>query len=352
MKGLVLSGGTGTRLRPFTYAMPKQLVPIANKPVLEYVIERVRDMGVAEIGVIVGSWSDAIVDVLGDGDRLGVSLTYIRQETPAGLADCVAISEDFLAEDDFVMYLGDCMLGEEVVAEAENFRQHRPDVHVVVSEVADPTGLGVVELAAGGTVIGLQEKPARPRSNLVLTGVYFFSPSVHRAVRSISPSARGELEITDAIQWMLDNGFEVRAGRFTGMYVDTGRVDDLLACNRLLLADLRHAVHGRVDSASELLGPVVVEAGATVHRSRLVGPVMIAAGCVIEDSTIGPDTVVGPDGVIRESAVRDCIVMAGARITESRDLQHSVIGRSAVVTGGSRQHSLIIGDECRVEVAV
>lgn len=350
MKGLVLSGGMGTRFRPFTYSMPKQLVPVANKPVMQHVLERIREMGVTQIGVIVGDWADEIMGFFGDGSRLDVSLTYIRQHLPLGLAHCVAIANDFLADDDFVMYLGDCILSEEVTAEAERFRAHRPDAHVVVSRVADPAGLGVVELGADDVVLNLAEKPEHPRSNLVLTGVYFFTPAVHQAVRSIQPSARGELEITDAVQWLLDNGFAVTAGRFPGMYMDTGRIADVLECNRRLMTGLRPEGLERIHPSSQFVGPITVGPGAKVIRSRIVGPAMIGSRSIVTDSDIGPYTTVGTDCAIRGSALEGCIVMASASIASVPELRDSVIGRSAVVTVGDQGHSLIVGDECRVEV--
>lgn len=270
MKALVLSGGSGTRLRPFSYSMPKQLIPIANTPVLEHVLKNIRDLGVTEIGVIVGNRASEISAVLGDGSRFGVRLTYIPQAAPHGLAHTVAIARDFLGDEDFVMYLGDNMLPEGIVGIAEEFTARRPAAQVVVCKVQDPRSFGVAELGPSGEVLRLVEKPAHPRSDLALIGVYFFTPAIHRAVASIEPSARGELEITDAIQWLVTSGAEVRASRYDGYWKDTGNVEDVLACNRHMLAELRPSVEGEVDATSVLTGAVVIERGraSCAHASR------------------------------------------------------------------------------------
>ncbi|GII65141.1 glucose-1-phosphate thymidylyltransferase [Sphaerisporangium krabiense] len=359
MKALVLAGGSGTRLRPFSYSMPKQLIPIAGKPVLEYVLENIRDLGVTEIGVIVGERSHEIADVIGDGARFGARVTYIPQDRPLGLAHCVTLARGFLGEDDFVMYLGDNMLPDGVADVAEDFRAARPAAQVVVRRVADPRAFGVVEVDSTGAVRGLAEKPEHPRSDLAMLGVYFFTPAIHEAVAAIGPSARGELEITDAVQWLLSNGAEVKASEYHGYWKDTGQIEDVLACNRRLLGGLTPAVHGDVDEASVVQGRVVVEPGARVVRSRLVGPAVIGAGTVVEDSHIGPGTSVGRGCVLRGTRMADSIVMDGASISRVSGLAGSLIGRSAVVgpaaadpaAYGEARHVLVVGDHTRVEIA-
>ncbi|MEI5527164.1 glucose-1-phosphate thymidylyltransferase [Streptomyces brasiliscabiei] len=355
MKALVLSGGSGTRLRPFSYSMPKQLIPIANKPVLEHVLEDIRGLGVTDIGVVVNSgWAPQIAEVIGDGSRLGVRVTYIHQDEPLGLAHCVALAEPFLGVDDFVMYLGDNMLPEGTASIAEEFRTARPAAQVVVRKVADPRAFGVAELDAEGRVVRLVEKPREPRSDLALIGVYFFTADIHRAVTSIAPSARGELEITDAIQWLLEDGAEIRASEYHGYWKDTGRADDVLECNRHLLGSLRPAVLGEADDASELIGRVRIEAGARVVRSRIEGPVVVGAGSVIEDSHIGPDTAIGEGCTLRETRIRDSIVLDGAAISRVPGIRGSIIGRSATVDAGDdvgTYHRLVVGDHTRIEVA-
>ncbi|MEN8655951.1 glucose-1-phosphate thymidylyltransferase [Streptomyces sp. 21So2-11] len=354
MKALVLSGGSGTRLRPFSYSMPKQLIPIANKPVLEHVLEDIRNLGVTEIGVIVGGWAAQIAEVIGDGSRLGVKVTYIPQDKPLGLAHCVTLARPFLGDDDFVMYLGDNMLPEGTAHIADEFRAGRPAAQVVVHKVSDPRAFGVAELDENGRVERLVEKPREPKSDLALIGVYFFTPAIHTAVAAIEPSARGELEITDAIQWLLTSGAEVKASEYHGYWKDTGRAEDVLDCNRQLLMSLRPEIAGEVDEASELNGLVRIEPGARVIRTRIEGPVIIGAGTVVEDCHIGPDTSIGDGCTLRGSRIRDSIVLAGATISHVPGIHGSLIGRGATVDAGVETdpyHRLVVGDHTRIEVA-
>ncbi|MEU2283766.1 glucose-1-phosphate thymidylyltransferase [Streptomyces sp. NPDC013178] len=354
MKALVLAGGSGTRLRPFSYSMPKQLIPIANTPVLVHVLNSVRELGVTEVGVIVGNRGPEIEAVLGDGSRFGVSVTYIPQDAPRGLAHTVVIARDFLGDDDFVMYLGDNMLPDGVASTAEEFGRHRPAAQVVVHKVADPRSFGVAELGPDGEVLRLVEKPQRPRSDLALIGVYFFTAAIHEAVAAIEPSARGELEITDAIQWLVTSGADVRASRYDGYWKDTGKVEDVLECNSHLLDGLTRRVEGQVDDASVLVGQVVVEAGARIVRSRVEGPAIIGAGTVLEDSHVGPHTSVGRDCLVTDSRLEGSIALDEASVTGVRGLRNSLIGRAASVgtTGrGTDHHCLVVGDHTRVEVA-
>jgi glucose-1-phosphate thymidylyltransferase len=354
MKALVLSGGSGTRLRPFSYSMPKQLIPVANKPVLEHVLENIRHLGVTDIGIIVGDRASDISQVLGDGTRFGARITYIRQDEPLGLAHCVRLARSFLGEDDFVMYLGDNMLPQGVEDLAADFHKHGPAAQVVVRKVADPRAFGVAELGPDGTVVRLVEKPERPASDLALVGVYFFTSAIHEAVDAIEPSARGELEITDAIQWLVTQGADVRAGEYDGYWKDTGRVEDVLECNRWLLARLAPRIAGDVDATSEIVGPVVIEAGARVVRSRIAGPAIIGAHTVVEDSHIGPDSAIGEHCLLRATRLADSIVMAGATITQVPGLAGSLIGRAASIGPSAHvdaHHRLVVGDHTRVEVA-
>ncbi|MFJ5233543.1 glucose-1-phosphate thymidylyltransferase [Kitasatospora sp. NPDC088391] len=354
MKALVLSGGSGTRLRPFTYSMPKQLIPIANRPVLEHVLENIREIGVTEIGVIVGERRPEIEAVLGDGSRLGVRITYLHQEQPLGLAHTVTVAREFLGDEDFVMYLGDNMLPNGIAEIAEEFRAGRPAAQVVVHKVDDPRAFGVAEVGPDGAVQRLVEKPQQPRSDLALIGVYFFTPEIHLAVDSIEPSPRGELEITDAIQWLVTAGAPVRASEYRGYWKDTGRVDDVLDCNRELLEGLRRSVAGEVDADSELIGEVLVEPGAKVIRSRIEGPAVVGAGSVVEDSHIGPHTSIGKDCVLRDTHVSYSIALDGASVRGVTGIHGSLIGRSAAVTSvhsAMRHHRLVVGDHTQVEVA-
>ncbi|NGO43920.1 glucose-1-phosphate thymidylyltransferase [Streptomyces ureilyticus] len=353
MKALVLAGGTGSRLRPFSHSMPKQLMPIANKPVLVHVMEDLRSLGVREAGVVVGDRGGEIAAALGDGAALGLRLTYIRQDVPRGLADCIAVSRDFLGADDFVMYLGDNVLTEGVKDIADEFRAHRPAAQLVVHPVPDPRDFGVAETDATGRVLRLVEKPRHPRSDRAVIGVYFFTPAIHEAVAAIEPSARGELEVTDAIQWLVARGHDVRARLYRGFWKDTGKVEDVLHCNRRLLDRLKPSVVGEVDGTSELLGAVVVEEGARIVRSRITGPAVIGAGSTVEDSHIGPYTAIGRDCVLGAAGVEDSIILDGARVHRVSGVHGSVVGRDATVsaeahTGGSR---LVVGDHSSVVVA-
>jgi glucose-1-phosphate thymidylyltransferase len=353
MKALVLSGGTGTRLRPFSYSMPKQLVPIANRPVLLHCLDNIAQIGVRDVGIVVGDFGREIRDAVGDGEHLGVRVSYLQQEAARGLAHCVLIARDFLGDDDFVMYLGDNLLVGGIEAAAASFRRWRPAAHLMVLPVPDPGAFGVATVDHTGRVTALVEKPTRPVSDLAVMGVYFFTPAIHRAVRQITPSPRNELEVTDAIQWLVSAGEPVRAERFSGYWRDTGRIDDVLEANRVLLERLNTRVAGDVDSASELTGPVVVEAGAKIVRSRIHGPAIIGESSLVEDSYVGPYTSLGAGCVLRGAGVESSIVLNGVSVDGVQHISGSLIGRSAEVTLASREpsrHRLVIGDHTRVEV--
>ncbi|MEU5191593.1 glucose-1-phosphate thymidylyltransferase [Streptomyces klenkii] len=352
MKALVLSGGVGTRLRPFTYSMPKQLMPVANQPVLIHVMDNLRALGVSQAGVVVGDRGDEIAAALGDGASIGVEVAYIHQQAPHGLAHCVSLARDFLDADDFVMYLGDVMLPEGITEMAERFRVNRPAAQVVVQRVTDPREFGVAELAADGRVTALVEKPKNPTSDLAMVGVYFFTPAIHEAVAAIQPSARGELEITDAVQWLVSHDYVVRAEVYTGFWKDTGRVDDVIECNRRALDALTPSVPEGVCTDSELIGPVLIHPTARVVRSRITGPGLVGAGTVIEDSRIGPYTSIGENCVVSNAGVADSIVLSDATVRDIRGIHNSLIGRGAAVSSGDSHHRLVVGDHSSVEVAV
>ncbi|MGW2157999.1 glucose-1-phosphate thymidylyltransferase [Nonomuraea sp. NPDC001699] len=350
MKALVLSGGSGTRMRPLSHSMPKQLIPIANKPVLEHVLESLRALGVTEIGLVVGDREAQIAEVVGDGSRFGTRVTYIRQLRPLGLAHCVKLARPFLGGDDFVMYLGDCVLADGIGPIAEEFHALRPAAQIVVHRVADPRPFGVVETDGTGAVLRVVEKPERPRSDLVMTGVYFFTPAVHEAVDRIVPGRRGELEITDAVQWLLTSGQEVRASLYRGYWSDAGRVDDVLECNRRLLARLSRDIAGHVDAASLVRGDVVLGPGARVVASVVEGPAIIGPDTLIVDSHIGPGTSIGRDCVVRSTRLSDSIVLDGASIVAASGLRGSLIGRYTTVAPGRSDHRLVVGDHTRIEL--
>ncbi|WP_342455996.1 glucose-1-phosphate thymidylyltransferase [Nocardiopsis sp. N85] len=355
MKALVLSGGMGTRLRPFTHSMPKQLMPIANRPVVEHVLDDVRRAGAVDVGVVVGDHAEEIERAVGDGSRLGLRLTYLRQDAPLGLAHCVLLARDFLGDDDFLMYLGDNILSDGVAGMARTFAADRPDVQLAVHRVPDPREFGVAVVGDDGTVLRLEEKPQDPPGDLAVMGAYFFTSAIHEAVAAIRPSPRGELEITDAIQWLVSAGRPVRAVEHTGFWQDAGDIPGVLRCNRWALDGTRREIRGWVDESSVLNGPVVVEPGARIVRSRIDGPVIVGARTVIEDGHVGPHTSVGRDCVIRRSGIGDSIVLDDAELVGVPGLHSSIIGRSASVRPTDTSAlgpSLVIGDHGRAEVRI
>ncbi|MFF5502529.1 glucose-1-phosphate thymidylyltransferase [Streptomyces roseolus] len=353
MKALVLAGGSGTRLRPITHTSAKQLLPVANKPVLFYGLEAIAAAGITEVGVVVGATADEIRAAVGDGSRFGLRVTYIPQAAPLGLAHAVLIARDWLGDDDFVMYLGDNFVVGGITGLVDEFREERPDARILLTSVPDPSAFGVAELGPDGRVVRLEEKPPHPRSDLALVGVYLFTPAVHEAVRAIAPSARGELEITDALQWLIDAGRDVRSTRITGYWKDTGNAADMLEANRSVLDTLVTRVEGSVDADSELIGPVVVEPGARVVRSRIIGPAVIGAGTTVTGCLVGPYTSIAPGCALRHSEIENSIVLGGARIDGVRRVEASLIGREAVVSpapAAPAGHRLVIGDHSKVEI--
>ena len=354
MKALVLAGGAGTRLRPITHTSAKQLVPVANKPVLFYGLEAIRDVGITEVGIVVGDTAPAIQSAVGDGGAFGLNVTYIRQPAPLGLAHALLVAREFLGDDDFVMYLGDNFIVGGIATLVEEFRASRPDAHIMLTAVQDPRQFGVAELDSTGQVIGLEEKPDRPRSNLALVGVYMFTSAVHEAVAALTPSRRGELEITEAIEELMASGHKVTSTIISGYWKDTGNVADLLEVNRMVLESVEPAVDGEVDPASELIGRVVIGTGARITGSRIVGPVIIGAGTEVTGSYIGPFTSVAPGCVIADSEIEYSIVLAGASIRGVRPIEASLIGHDVDVTPAPpvrQAHRLVLGDHSKVQIS-
>jgi glucose-1-phosphate thymidylyltransferase len=354
MKALVLAGGSGTRLRPITHTSAKQLLPVANKPVLFYGLEALRDAGITEVGMVVGDTAPTIKAAVGTGGAFGLNVSYIQQEAPLGLAHAVLVARDFLGDDDFVMYLGDNFIVGGITSLVDEFRLSRPDAQILLTKVSDPRQFGVAELDTAGEVKSLEEKPRQPKSDLALVGVYIFTPAVHAAVRALKPSARGEFEITEAIQWLLDNGHKVRSTAITGYWKDTGNVTDMLEVNRMVLETIEPLVGGVVDEASELIGRVVVEPGAEVTGSRIVGPAIIGARARVADSYVGPFTSVAPDCLISDSEIEYSIVLRGASIQGVRRIEASLIGQDVAVTPSPRvprAHRLVLGDHSQVQIS-
>jgi glucose-1-phosphate thymidylyltransferase len=354
MKALVLSGGSGTRLRPITHTSAKQLVPVANKPVLFYGLEAIAEAGITEVGIIVGETAAEIRDAVGDGSEFGIKVTYIPQQAPLGLAHAVLIAHDFLGDSDFVMYLGDNFILGGITALVDEFRAGHPDARILLTRVPNPTAFGVAELDGDGRLISLEEKPEQPKSDLALVGVFLFTSVIHEAVRSIEPSWRGELEITHAIQWLIDTKRDVRSTTISGYWKDTGNVVDMLEVNRSVLETLEARVDGTVDGVSEIIGRVRIDAGAEVLGSRIVGPAIIGPGTVISNSYIGPFTSVSKDCRIDDSEVEYSIVLRDSSITGVRRVEASLIGRSVEVTPAPRNpaaHRLVLGDYSKVQIS-
>ncbi len=360
MKGLILSGGAGTRLRPITHTSAKQLVPVANKPILFYGIEDMVEAGIKRIGIVVGETADEIMAAAGDGSRWGAEITYIPQDAPRGLAHCVLIARDFLGDDDFVVYLGDNMLQQKLdglVTAFEAERAAAPDelaAQLLLAHVEDPRQSGVAVLGPDGEVVQLIEKPQDPPSDLAIAGVYLFGPRIHDAVRAIEPSARGELEITDAIQWLVDQGLRVRHEILQGWWIDTGKKDPLLESNRLVLDTITPRCDGSVDDASRIEGRVVVEAGAEIVRSTVRGPAIIGARTRVVDSYIGPYTSVASDCEIVDSELEHSVLLDRSRVISAGRLNDSLIGKDAEVVRSElapRATRVMLGDHSRVELA-
>ena len=328
MKGLILSGGRGTRLRPLTYTSAKQLVPVANKPVLFYGIEALAAAGIRDIGIVVGDTQAEIRAAVGDGSSWGVSITYIEQDEPRGLAHAVLISEPFIGAEPFVMYLGDNLLNKGITSFVEEFVREKPAAQILLARVPDPQMFGVAELL-DGRVIRLVEKPQEPKSDLALVGVYMFSPAVFDAVKAIRPSLRNELEITDAIQYLIDRGLDVRPHIVDGWWKDTGKLEDMLEANRLILDRIERRVDGSVDADSRVEGKVIVEAGAVVEHSVVRGPVIIGAGARILHAYVGPFTSIMNDAEVRDSEIEHSIVLEGSSISNlAARIEDSLIGKN------------------------
>ena len=354
MKALVLSGGSGTRLRPITHTSAKQLVPVANKPVLFYGLEAIAGAGITDVGIVVGDTAPEIEAAVGDGSAFGIQTTYIRQHAPLGLAHAVAVARDFLQEDDFVMYLGDNFIVGGITSLIEEFSAARPAAQIMLTRVSNPRSFGIAELDLDGRVRRLEEKPQDPKSDLALVGVYMFTPAVHEAVAALKPSWRGELEITEAIQWLLDHGRTVNSTLITGYWKDTGNVTDMLEVNRLVLETTEPRLDGMVEPDCEIIGRVAVEAGAHVAASRIVGPAIIGAGSKVTGSYIGPFTAIAEDCAVDDSEIEYSIVLRGASIRGVRRIEASLIGRDAEVTPAPRvprAHRLVLGDHSKVQIS-
>ena len=353
MKGLILSGGRGTRLRPITHTNAKQLVPIANKPVLFFAIEAIVAAGISDIGIVIGETGDEVRNAVGDGSRFGAQVTYIPQDAPLGLAHAVKTAAPFLGDDGFVMYLGDNLIRDGIVGLVEEFTSRGPDAMILLAAVPEPQRFGVVELR-DGHVVRLLEKPEVPPSDLALVGVYLFSPKVHDAIAMIEPSARGELEITDAIQRMVDDGARVVPHVISGWWKDTGRLDDMLEANRIVLDSLAPRNDGEIGENVRLEGKVIIEPGARLSNCRVRGPAIIGERTVIENAYVGPFTSIYHDCVVRNAEIEHSIVLERSVIRDIEGkIESSLLGKECLVCASPerpRALRLMLGDHSRVEV--
>lgn len=347
MKALILAGGTGSRLRPITYSMAKQLVPVANKPVIEYGIEAIAAAGVKDFGIIVGDTGPAVEAAVGDGSRWGVKITFIPQPAPLGLAHAVLTAKDFLGDDDFVMYLGDNLIKSSVNRLVEEFNSNRPAATILLTQVPNPSDFGVAELS-NDQVVSLEEKPANPKSNLALVGVYLFDKRIHDVISVLKPSARGEYEITDAIQMLIDRKLEVRSHIVEGWWKDTGTVDAMLEANRLILEDLEPKNLGILDSNSRVEGRVQIGKGTRLENSVVRGPAIIGENCLIKDSYIGPFTALAENTKVSSTEIENSIVMGDSEIQDAPSrLASCLVGRGVSIRhqkGMPKTIQLVLGD--------
>jgi glucose-1-phosphate thymidylyltransferase len=355
MKGLILAGGHGTRLRPLTHTGPKQLIPLANKPNILYCLEDLRDAGITDIGVILGDvMPEKVKELLGDGGAHGVRITYVVQGFPAGIAHAIRCAESFLGDEPFCVYLGDNVLKGGIRSMVREFEEHAYEAEVMLCHVPNPDKFGVAELDPKGHILSLVEKPKEPKSDLALVGIYFFDRRIHAATDAISPSWRGELEITDAIRGLLEAGEQVRPYILQGWWIDTGKMEDLLDANRLVLQELMRRIDGNVAEDCIVQGRVVVEAGAGVVNSTLRGPLIVGARTRIENAYIGPFTAIGADCLIRDSEIEHAIVMERSQILDvPHRIEDSLIGRDVTIVrsqGKPKAYKLMLGDHSKVGI--
>lgn len=352
MKALVLSGGKGTRLRPITYTSAKQLVPIANKPILFYGLEAIAASGIKEVAIIVGDTKNEIKEAVGDGSKWNIKVTYIEQEAPLGLAHAVKISQDFMGNEDFVMYLGDNLIKDGISTLVKEFKQNKPNAQILLAHVQNPEQFGVAELK-NDKVICLEEKPAKPKSDLALVGVYMFDKNIFEAVNNIKPSLRNELEITDAIQYLIDKGYSVHPHIVQDWWKDTGKLEDILEANRLLLETIKYENYGTVDAESKIDGKVVVEKGAQIINSSIRGPAIIGENTKLVNSYIGPFSSIYYGVTVENSEIEHSIVLQNSSIKDIKRLEDSLIGQNVKLCKTEKKpiaYRIMVGDSSSVEI--
>lgn len=354
MKGLILAGGSGRRLRPITHKTAKQLVPIANKPILHYVIEDLVGVGITDLGIVVGDTAKEIEKSVGNGSQWNADITYIHQEEPLGLAHAVLISEPFLGQEKFIMYLGDNMFEDSLHAVVEDFEKSSTNARLLLAKVDNPQAFGVAEVDEQGAIKGLVEKPENPKSDLALVGVYLFDSTIHRAVKAIEPSDRGELEITDAIQWMIDKENSIEHKTLEGWWIDTGKKDPLLLCNELILEKIETLLLSQIGETVTLKGEIVTGENVEIIDSNIQGPVVIGSGVRIERSCIGPYVSIGDDCKIEDSSVERSVLMEKSYVSGVTQLTKSVLGREVEIDGTETEFqestSVMLGDGTKVNL--
>lgn len=355
MKALITAGGRGTRLRPLTHTQNKHLIPVANKPILQYALDTVRDAGITEVGIVVGvDNGQEVVDWLGDGSQLGLSVQYVWQEAPLGLAHVVKISEEFIGTDPFVFYLGDNIVVGGIQRFVDKFREENLDCCLTLARVRDPERFGVPEFNAEGKIVGVVEKPSDPKSPYAVSGIYIYGPAIFKAVNAIQPSPRGELEISDAHDWLLKHDYHVGHGEITGWWKDTGMPGDLLEANRLVLSNVQERINGTVDDSSDIAGAVIIEEGAEVIASKVRGPAIIGRGAKVVDSYVGPYSAIGADCRLESCEVEYSILMDRVLVKEiDVRIEGSLLGNDVEIlrsTGKPRVQRFILGEQSRVEL--
>jgi glucose-1-phosphate thymidylyltransferase len=352
MKALVLSGGKGTRLRPITHTSAKQLVPIANKPILFYGLEAISAAGIKEVGIVVGDTKNEIKNAVGNGEKWGIRVTFIEQEAPLGLAHAVKISRDFIKGDQFVMYLGDNLIKDGITSLVNDFLQAKPNAQIMLAKVKNPQQFGVAEIK-DGKIIRLVEKPNNPSSDLALVGVYLFDKNIFKAVDSIKPSFRNELEITDAIQYLVDNGFVVKPCIISGWWKDTGKLEDLLEANREILETIEAKIEGEIDDKTKLEGRVKIEKGAHINNTIIRGPAIIGENSVLVNSYIGPFTSIYKNVTVKNSEIDNSIILENSLIENIPRIEGSLIGQSVHVHKSDkkpRAYRIMVGDSSTIEL--
>ncbi len=356
MKGLILSGGKGTRMRPITHTAAKQLLPIANKPILFYGLEALKSAGINEIGIIISpETGEDVKATVGDGKKWGLQIHYILQNEPLGLAHAVKTARPFLQDDTFVMYLGDNLIKDGVSPLVKKFNEASVDAFILLKEVSNPAAFGVAHLAADGRIICLEEKPAKPKSNLALVGVYLFNKNIHKAIDEIKPSKRGELEITDAIQRLIDTNFHVGSHVLKSWWLDTGKKDDMLEANRVVLDEMTDVgMLGQLEEGSRISGRVHIGVGSRLRNCTVRGPAMIGDNCFLENSYVGPFTSIGDNARVSHAELEHCILRENCQILDFHGrIEDSLIGVNVELTRSNSKplaFRLMLGDDSKVEV--